>query len=326
MGNNLCAQLGIEAGRTISRNDFGAMWVVYEDEKGHLSYEHARKFLQDFAHATGVTYREDLADQLIKESDIDERGYLDYYQFQKLFFSVARTEKMSLTKSLELELEEDEEAKKEKRALLEAKPSAASEAELETVWNIFEEALTSFFHSDNQNLRKSATTPKEWMGLYTTAYSYCSSPIADVVGLYKRLSSFLEEEATQQKNAAQKVAPTELIPFYLLRWEIYSKAAHRTNTILKGLDKFIAVKLPTQYSVQELCWVQWVTYFLIPLQKELLQSFKTAVEIPEKSPQQIEQIQAVIKSCTTLEISLDILREITEITPYIPGLLDAPKS
>jgi len=324
MGNNLCARVGIDAGRTISRNDFGSMWVVYEDEKGHLSYEHARKFLEDFAHATGVIYKEEIADALIKESDPQNRGYLDYWQFQKLFFSVAKSENMTLTQSLELELEEDEATKESKRKALQDKPSSAAEAELDTVWLLFQEALTSFFHSDDQNLRKSASTPKEWMGLYSTAYSYCSSPIADVVGLYKRLSSFLEEEGTSISKRAP--GSEQLISFYLERWEIYSKAANRTNTILKGLDKYIAVKLPSQFSVLELCWVQWATYFMLPLQKELVQAFQQLLDKPDKTPEQEQQIKAVLKSCQTLELNVaDLLKEHNpnlnvDLSPYLDSL------
>jgi len=332
MGNNICSQLGIAPGKTISRNDFGSLWVMYEDEKGKMSREHAIRFLADFAHASGVKYDQELAGKLVDsalESSSKKDGFLDYHEFQKLFFSIAKNEKMNLTQSLQVELNEagDPITAKEK---LQKQPASAGSAELHDIWEVVSEALLSFFNPNNTSLRKSASNAKDWMTVYSTVYSYCTSPLADVVGLYKHIDNFLEKQAgsivAHTRTAISSNPNLDLIEHYLQEWDVYHKAAQRTNTILKVLNKFVSIKLPSQLSVIELCWAQWASFYMQPLQNELLASFKAHVQKENKTDTDVEVIKKAIKSCLTVELPLDIFEPHCDVKPFLDHLPESEPS
>jgi Ca2+-binding EF-hand superfamily protein len=333
MGNNVCTQLGIAPGKVISRNDLGSLWVMYEDEQGHLSRDNAKTFLQDFAKAAGVAFSPEIADKLITATDKENRGYLDYYEFQKLFFSVATKEMhMSLTKSLQLELDETtgEVLRTSQRDYLLNQPTAAANAELEDVWAVVSEALESFFErvpATNAGLRKSSglgSTAKEWMSVYSTVYSYATSHSADVVGLYKRLRAYLQNNAdivAKRCSDGLKDPNFDILKFYLDEWEAYKTSVRKTNSILKVLSKFVSIKMPTQLSVLDLCWSQWETFFMFPLKNELMESFKKLVDKEGKTEDDTNRIKSLLESCLVLELPLDEIDLKCDIKPYLDQIV-----
>jgi len=309
---------------------------MYEDEQGHLSRENAVKFLKDFAVASGVNFNQELADRLISTADKENKGYLEYHGFQKLFFSVAQKENMSLTQSLQMELDDNGEVvKTQPIEFLLKQPSAAAHAELEDVWAVVSEALQAFFKrgEGGEGLRKSTglgSTAAEWMGVYSTVYSFCSSHSSDAVGLYKRLQTFLRERATSLTDLSRSQISSnnngfDLLKFYLVEWDIYKNAARRTNSILKVLNKFVSIKLPTQLSVIELCWSQWESFFMFPLQNELVSSFKALVSKEKKSEEEVAEIKRLLESVQTLDLPLEEVEKEVDIKPYLSLLPPKPE-
>jgi hypothetical protein len=55
----------------------------------------AHKFLKDLARATGVKYDKELANQLVRDCDLDGDGIITLKEFQYLFFS--SSEKLNLS-------------------------------------------------------------------------------------------------------------------------------------------------------------------------------------------------------------------------------------
>jgi hypothetical protein len=337
MGNNLCSKLGVTEHSVISRNDFGTLWISYEDENGRLSKEQAKKFLQDFAVANGVNYNDEVAQELINESDLDKDGFLDYHEFQKMFFSMAKTGSVGLTSSLEFELTDEGEITEEnnsnnnnddlrltKEILLE-KPTSASRAGLDALWGLLIEGIEPFF---NRSLKDSASTPKQWMALYTSVYSYCSSSASDVVGLYKRLSSFFKTQVTNVLEKIKSVGGSaDLIATYYDEWVKYSKAVRKTNRIFKSLDRFVALKLPNQLSVAELSWHQWGVYLMLPLQSELLAKMKEKIKDgpSSNSPSDLDLIVKVLQSCVEMDLDpIEIMKDHFDVSPYLS--IDAKKN
>eukprot|EP01103_Thecamoeba_quadrilineata_P011157 TRINITY_DN2602_c0_g1_i1.p1 TRINITY_DN2602_c0_g1~~TRINITY_DN2602_c0_g1_i1.p1 ORF type:complete len:215 (-),score=48.32 TRINITY_DN2602_c0_g1_i1:252-896(-) len=211
---NICASLGIKQGRPITRNDFGAMWLAYEDEQGRLSSSAALKFLQDLASAANVQYDQNLAKTLV-DSVCQDRGSLDYSEFQRLFFSVSRS-----SYSLSLSLEEE----------LSGLASQSANRDLDDLWAELEILLNSFFSSST-----SKSTLEEWMSVYTAVYSYCNGSQNDVIGLYKLLGHYLARRAKSVSQKEASIGPDgDLIGAYLTDWATYERAAQKNRAHVEG--------------------------------------------------------------------------------------------
>jgi len=157
--------------------------------------------------------------------------------------------------------------------------------------------------------------------VYSTAYSYCSSSQSDIVGFYKRLSAFLEHRVQEVLQRARALSPEDdLLQFYVKEWEVYSRSASKFNNILKSLDKFISIKLPSQLSVQELCWFTWASGFMTPFADPLLAAFRRVLTDGQTDPppsegdeaassnREVETIKKIVRSLKVLKIGQSELK------------------
>jgi len=88
----------------IGSKDFELLWQKYAEPGGKkISRKNAKKFLKDFVVAIKVKYDPELAQELIRECDPTQSGWLDEDQFASLFFAstkVAEKHELYLTASL----------------------------------------------------------------------------------------------------------------------------------------------------------------------------------------------------------------------------------